>query len=437
MGIISLAAAAAMLMGTAAGAVPIPNEVYFTAGENVVEVSAASGEELTEAQLGDVEALLRVRLDNAGLYDAQVKTYGEKVLIAFPSEEAMAKVNLDELTKKAELTFSDVDGNVIMTGTSEYISSAEASYGQLTQYGNSEYYISIRLTQKGREAFRDATAKVSERPEGENMIAITLDGSVITAPSVAKTLDSDAIVITGEFTEESSEELEALLNSAAFPFELTASVMGTAEGDMPIPNFEASENVVEVSAASGEELTEAQLGDVEALLRVRLDEMGAYDAKVKTYGEKVLISFPSAETMAKVNLDELTKKAELTFSDVDGNVIMTGTSEYIASAKAIYGQLDLYSNSEYYILLRLTQKGREAFKAATAKIAQRPGDENVIEIKLDGSVIYAPKVNETIDTDECVISGSFDKESAEDLEALLNSAAFPFELKASVVGGEK
>ncbi len=226
MGIISLAAAAALFLGTASGAVPIPNEVNFAEGENVVEVSAASGEKLTEAQLGDVEALLRARLDNAGFYDAEVKVYGEKVLIAFPSEEAMAKVSLDELTKKAELTFSDADGNVIMTGTSEYISSAEASYGQLTQYGNSQYYISIRLTQKGREAFREATAKVSERPAGENVIEIILDGSVITAPTVNETLDSDEIVITGAFTGESSDELAALLNSAAFPFELTASVVG-------------------------------------------------------------------------------------------------------------------------------------------------------------------------------------------------------------------
>ncbi len=226
MGIIGLAAAAAMLMGTAAGVVPIPNEVNFAEGENVVEVSAASGEELTEAQLGDVEALLRVRLDNAGAYDAEVKTYGEKVLIAFPSEEAMAEVSFDELTKKAELTFSDVDGNVIMAGTSEYISSAEARYGQPTLYGNSEYYISLRLTQKGREAFKEATAKVSEKPAGENVIEIKLDGSVITAPTVNETIDADECVITGAFTKESAEDLEALLNSAAFPFELKASVVG-------------------------------------------------------------------------------------------------------------------------------------------------------------------------------------------------------------------
>ncbi len=225
-GIISLAAAAALFMGTASGAVPIPNDVYFEVSENVVEVSAASGEELTEAQLGDVEALLRARLDNAGAYDAKVKAYGQKVLIAFPSEEAMAKVNLDELTKKAELTFSDVDGNVIMTGTSEYISSAEAIYGQVEQYGNSEYYISLSLTQKGREAFKEATAKAAQRPAGENVIAITLDGSVISFPSVNTTIDSDTCVITGGFVKESAEELEALLNSAAFPFELTASIVG-------------------------------------------------------------------------------------------------------------------------------------------------------------------------------------------------------------------
>ncbi len=226
MGIIGLAAAAAMLMGTASGNMPIPNEVYFAENENVVEVSAASGEELTEAQLGDVEALLRVRLDNAGLYDAKVKAYGKKVLIAFPTEEAMAEVSLDELTKKAELTFSDVDGNVLMTGTNEYLDSAEADYGKVEQYGNSEYYISLRLTQKGREAFKDATAKIAQRPGGENVIVITLDGSVISFPSVNTTIDSDTCVITGGFVKESAEELEALLNSAAFPFELTAKVVG-------------------------------------------------------------------------------------------------------------------------------------------------------------------------------------------------------------------
>ncbi len=226
MGIISLAAAAALFLGTASGAVPIPNEVNFAEGENVVEVSAASGEKLTEAQLGDVEALLRARLDNAGFYDAEVKTYGEKVLIAFPSEEAMAEVSLDELTKKAELTFSDVDGNVIMTGTSEYIASVKAIYGKPSLYDNSQYYISLHLTQKGREAFKEATAKIAQRPGDENVIVIKLNDIVISAPSVNQTLDSDVIVITGAFTKESADELEALLNSAAFPFELTASVGG-------------------------------------------------------------------------------------------------------------------------------------------------------------------------------------------------------------------
>ncbi len=225
-GIIGLAAAAALFMGTASGAVPIPNEVNFAENENVVEVSTASGVELTEAQLGDVEALLRVRLDNAGVYDAKVKAYGQKVLIAFPSEEAMAKVSLEELTKKAELSFSDVDGNVIMTGTSEYIASAKAAYGQLTEYGNPEYYISLSLTQKGREAFKEATAKIAQRPAGENVIAITLDGSLISFPSVNTTIDSDTVIISGPFNKVSSKDFEALLNSAAFPFELTAKVVG-------------------------------------------------------------------------------------------------------------------------------------------------------------------------------------------------------------------
>ena len=50
-------------------------------------------------------------------------------------------------------------------------------------------------------------------------------------------------------------------------------------------------------------------------------------------------------------------------------------------------------------------------------------------IVMDDQVISAPSVSSKIDSDSCVISGSFTRDSATELANLINAGQIPFSLK--------
>ena len=62
-------------------------------------------------------------------------------------------------------------------------------------------------------------------------------------------------------------------------------------------------------------------------------------------------------------------------------------------------------------------------------VAARTDGTNVMAIVMDDQVISAPSVSSKIDSDSCVISGSFTRDSATELANLINAGQIPFSLK--------
>lgn len=106
----------------------------------------------------------------------------------------------------------------------------------------------------------------------------------------------------------------------------------------------------------------------------------------------------------------------LNFTDYKNNILLTGKD--ISTVRTEYDN----DKKQYYIALTFTAQGRKKFKKATADIAKLPSPNNKIDIKLDGIVISSPSVSEEIDSDSCIISGDFSKESAESLAKQIEDA---------------
>ena len=191
----------------------------------------------------------------------------------------------------------------------------------------------------------------------------------------------------------------------------------------------------------------SDMASVQAMMTKRLDALGYTEATVTLSGDKrIVIEIPAIndpEEAVKV----LGATAQLTFEDADGNVILTGSD--IVKAQAGYGQLSKVSlGSEHYVEVTFAEDAVDKWTEATKKAANAESGKNIISIRLDDSVLSEPGVGseyaETgITGDTCVISGSFDAESAKLLAEQINIGQLPFTLnqvQMSAVGpqlGEK
>lgn len=191
----------------------------------------------------------------------------------------------------------------------------------------------------------------------------------------------------------------------------------------------------------------SDMASVQAMMTKRLDALGYTEATVTLSGDKrIVIEIPAIndpEEAVKV----LGATAQLTFEDADGNVILTGSD--IVKAQAGYGQLSQTSlGSQHYVEVTFAEDAVDKWTEATKKAANAESGKNIISIRLDDSVLSEPGVGseyaETgITGDTCVISGSFDADSAKLLAEQINIGQLPFTLnqvQMSAVGpqlGEK
>ncbi len=175
--------------------------------------------------------------------------------------------------------------------------------------------------------------------------------------------------------------------------------------------------------------TAEDMDTVSKIMRSRLDSQNYFDATVAVQADNtVRIEIPNVDNPAEA-VALLGSTAQLTFRSVDGNVLMDGTQEYVKNASMSYGQVSQASAPEYYVLLEFTDLGRETFKAATETVMSYESDNRRIAIYMDEEQISAPTVHEVIDNTSCIISGSFDEDSATRLAAQIRSGSLPFRLK--------
>ena len=162
------------------------------------------------------------------------------------------------------------------------------------------------------------------------------------------------------------------------------------------------------------------------ILRYRLTLEGYTEAQVSQQGDnRIMVEIPQIKNPEDA-VQVLGQTAQLVFADADGTQWLAGSD--IRSASSEYGSTNQSSLPGYYISLQFTKEGATKFAEATASISKRTDDRSMYII-LDDQVISYPTVNQTIDSDGCVIEGSFTEEGARQLANLIGSGALPFSLK--------
>ncbi len=95
------------------------------------------------------------------------------------------------------------------------IKSARAVYQSASQSGTAGWAVDFTLTGEGAQEFGDLTTALVGK-----QLAIVLDATVISAPTINGAITGGSGVITGNFTKERAESLAAVLQAGALPVEL-------------------------------------------------------------------------------------------------------------------------------------------------------------------------------------------------------------------------
>ncbi len=173
--------------------------------------------------------------------------------------------------------------------------------------------------------------------------------------------------------------------------------------------------------------TDAEMATVVSMLRARLDKLGYTEATITRQGvKKVRIEIPDISNPEEA-VKTIGQTAKLTFVDSDNKAILDGVD--VKDARQQFGPLSQSGKSENFVELSFTPEGKTKFAEATARISALPQGKNFIAIKLDENVQSQPSVKEKIDSENCIISGSFTAKSAAALADLIRAGKLPFDLK--------
>ncbi len=191
-------------------------------------------------------------------------------------------------------------------------------------------------------------------------------------------------------------------------------------------------------------VTDEQMDTVVSIMTKRLSNAGYTEATITQMKDdkRIQIEIPEVKDLDEAR-NLLGNIGELAFVSADGNVVMTGSD--IESAVMQYGATSEQSlTPEYFVSVKLKSSAVEKFAAATeAAAALKTEGTNFIIIALDGEIVSMPYVSEKLVTEDVMITGNFDKESATYLASVIASGQLPFslgELRADTVGptlGEK
>ncbi|WP_252314313.1 protein translocase subunit SecD [Sinobaca sp. H24] len=198
--------------------------------EILYEVNNPGGEgEVTEETMQSTVSALDQRVNVLGVSEPNISIEGDnriRVQLAGIDDQQQAR---ELLATEADLSFRDIDDNVLLSGDDLQESGASVNFDQ----GN-QPVVSVGL-RDGDEFGRVTEQVIEEYPPPENLMVIWLDyeegdsfmeesqkedPKFLSAPSVNEPLYTDTVQIEGNFELEEAEFLAEILNSGSLPVEL-------------------------------------------------------------------------------------------------------------------------------------------------------------------------------------------------------------------------
>lgn len=171
-----------------------------------------------------------------------------------------------------------------------------------------------------------------------------------------------------------------------------------------------------------------------AMLRARLDMLDYTEANVYLSGSnRIVVEIPNV-TDPEEAVQKLGTTAIVEFQDADGTVWLNGQD--IKEAKYQYSAVDNTGIAKHHVVLEFTSEGQTKFTEATKSVANRRGNDNYLDIVMDGESISAPYVDKAqyaatgINSDTAIITlgNGATAESAKYLANIISAGQLPFSL---------
>lgn len=189
-------------------------------------------QQITPSVVADTTSALNNRINQFGVSEPSIQVEGEdriRVQLAGLDDQSSAR---ELLSSTANLSFRDVNDNLLLDGTDLKEGGAAASFSQQNQP-------IVTLTLEDASKFAEVTKKVSQMPPGQNLLVVWLDfeegvdtyakevlkpekdQKFVSAASVNQVLDTTDVMISGNFSVQETKDFASVLNAGALPVKLT------------------------------------------------------------------------------------------------------------------------------------------------------------------------------------------------------------------------
>lgn len=193
------------------GGVEITYEADVPAGMSDAEISE---------NMGVAKTMIQQRLDTLGYTEASAYLSGDRRLVVEINKVEDPEKAVQQLGATAIVNFVDADGKIWLTGTD--IDDAEYENSPVDSTGLNVPHVRLDLTPEGQSKLLSASRNVLSRADGENYLAIEMDGEQISAPYVTGELNTSSVIIQvgAEDKEETARYLAGIISAGRLPFSL-------------------------------------------------------------------------------------------------------------------------------------------------------------------------------------------------------------------------
>lgn len=204
----------------------------------ILTAEPAPNQQLSEDAMSRAETILTNRVNTLGVSEASVQRQGaDSFLVQLPGVQD-AEAALAALGSTGQLEFVEVSTiedtaavSALQVGTEnveleegtyepfltgDVITDAAAGIDQNTN----QAVVNLDMNSEGADIWREVTTRLTPT---RGLVAIVLDGVVVSAPAVQEPIPNGQTQISGNFDAESAKRLAGILESGALPVSLTFS----------------------------------------------------------------------------------------------------------------------------------------------------------------------------------------------------------------------
>ncbi|MDO4537124.1 MAG: hypothetical protein Q4B54_03100 [Coriobacteriales bacterium] len=201
--------------------------------EYTMSVSKADGSSPSADELNSSAQTISKRLTDSGISESRVAVQGDKLVITLPWYvdgdtyiTALASSGLVEFVRMDEIGDADALAKIsagttnveMKSGTyTPFMDGSSIKSASVTEVSSGQYAITFTFNDAGAETFANVTRELAKT---SGRIAIVISGRVVTAPGVSEEIAGGQVSVTGSFTKEEAQAIEAIAQSNSLPVSL-------------------------------------------------------------------------------------------------------------------------------------------------------------------------------------------------------------------------